>query len=219
MFTHLSHLLMIFQKDLRLGQPMYFRKVNMCLSEKLNIQNKRGLTEMNTQIKKAESRSLVARILQLTIWQAGGALDKALLLIAAVAEYIFVMHIGVVIGWVIGLWAGNVYFDHFSPEDYSKVFVLTKRGFIPYAFTKNGAIIGIFVSIVVLAVINRRLFIKDVVSLYAKGVTNSKEVARRLGHSVWRVERTMRMMRVAQNKNESGITISGRIVRPRAQLF
>lgn len=171
---------------------------------------------MSKQVKQGESHSLVPRRSRLPIWQAGGMLDKALLQIAVVVEYLFVMHIGVVIGWLIGLWAGNVYFDHFSPEDYSKAFMLTKQGVIPYAFTKNGAIIGILASIIALAVINRRLFLREIASFYAEGVTSSDEVARRLGYSVWRVERTMRRfnnnigrakMCVAQSKNESGITI------------
>jgi hypothetical protein len=145
-------------------------------------------------------------------------LDKALMLIAAVVEYLFVMHIGVVIGWLIGLCVGNIYFNHFSAEDYSKAFVLTKQGVIPYAFTKNGAITGILVSIIALAVINKRLFLREVASFYAKGVTSSVEVARRLGYSVWRVERTMRRLNnnigsakmcVAQSKNESGIVLPG----------
>ena len=147
---------------------------------------------MSKQVKQGESHSLVPRRSQLPVWQAGGMLDKALMLIAAVVEYLFVMHIGVVIGWLIGLWIGNVYFNHFSPEDYSRAFALTKHGVIPYAFTKNGAITGILVSIIALAVINKRLFLREVASFYAKGVTSSDEVARRLGYSVWRVERTMR---------------------------
>ena len=171
---------------------------------------------MSKQVKQGESHSLVPRRSRLSIWQAGGMLDKALLQIAVVVEYLFVMHIGVVIGWLIGLWAGNIYFDHFSPEDYSKAFVLTKQGVIPYAFTKNGAITGILVSIIALAVINKRLFFKDVTGLYAEGITSSKEIARRLGHSVWRVERTMRIFKnnnrragmcAARSENESGITI------------
>jgi hypothetical protein len=184
---------------------------------------------MYGQFKKGENNSLVARRLQPSKWQACGMLDKVLLLIAVVVEYLFVMHIGVVIGWLIGLWVGNIYFDHFSPEDYSKAFVLTKQGLIPYTFTENGEIIGIFVSIIVLAVINKRLFIKEVAGLYAEGVTSSDEVARRLGYSVWRVERIMRKfnknirrskMRVVQIKNKSGITIaSERIAEPQAQRF
>jgi hypothetical protein len=139
------------------------------------------------------------------------------------------MHIGVVIGWLIGLCAGNIYFDQFSPEDCSKAFVLTKQGVIPYAFTKNGAITGILVSVIALAVINKRLFLREVTSFYAKGVTSSDEVARRLGYSVWRVERTMRRfnsnierakMCIAHSKNESGITIlSQRIAGLRVQRF
>ena len=171
---------------------------------------------MSRQIKQSESHSLVPRRSQLPVWQAGGMLDKALMLIAAVVEYLFVMHIGVVIGWLIGLWIGNVYFNHFSPEDYSRAFALTKHGVIPYAFTKNGAITGILISIIALAAINKRLFLREVASFYVKGVTSSDEVARRLGCGVWRVERTMRRfnndvgrakMCVAQSKNESGITI------------
>jgi hypothetical protein len=171
---------------------------------------------MNKQFKKGECRSIVARRLQLLILQEGGMLDKALLLIAVVVEYLFVMHVGVIIGWLLGLWAGNVYFDHFSPQDYSKALVLTKQGVIPYAFTKNGAITGILVSIIVLAVINKRLFFKEVTDLYAEGITSSKEIARRLGHSVRRVERTMRIFKnnnrragmcAARSENESGITI------------
>jgi hypothetical protein len=175
------------------------------------MQNKRGLTEMDEQVKKVESHFLVARMLQLPILQSNGKLDKALSLIAIVAEYLLVIHIGAVIGWLIGLWVGNIYFDHIPIEDYSKAFILTKRGVIPFAFTKSGAIIGILISITVLAAINRRLFIKEVTGLYKQGITSSKTIAQRLGHSVWRVERAIKKfnkMDITQSKNKSEIAIA-----------
>jgi hypothetical protein len=44
---------------------MYFRAISKYLSEKLSMQHKSGLTEMNNQAKKGESHSLVAQRLQL----------------------------------------------------------------------------------------------------------------------------------------------------------
>lgn len=49
---------MIFQKDLRLRQPMYFRVISKCLSEKLSMQHKSELTEMkfNKNIRRFKMR-------------------------------------------------------------------------------------------------------------------------------------------------------------------
>jgi hypothetical protein len=69
----------------------------------------------------------------------------------------------------------------------------------------------------VLVFINKILFVKEVTGLYEQGVTNSKEIAQQLGHSVWRVERTTKKFNnnnkpvdigFTQNENKSGIILA-----------
>jgi hypothetical protein len=173
---------------------------------KKDMRNTSEITRTNKQPPKSGLWMLFS------IWQTGRTADKVLFIITAVAEYILVMHIGIIIGWFLGLWAGNVYFEYFPPQDSSKVFVLTRYGLIPHAFAKNGAIAGSFASIIFLWFINKRLFMKEVNGLYEEGITSSEEIAKRLGHSVQQVERTTRKLNknikqtsicVIQNKNES----------------
>ena len=122
-------------------------------------------------------------------------LDKLLLFVRVAVEYAFGMHIGYAIGWIIGLYAGHCYVKHFEPvyiDDLSQVSsLLSYWRSMPYNFSRYGAMIGVAIGVIVIAVINNKLLTQKVTSLYKTGVTNSNEIAQLLFESVGRVERKL----------------------------
>jgi NhaP-type Na+/H+ or K+/H+ antiporter len=83
-------------------------------------------------------------------------LDKLLGIVKVVVEYAFGMHIGFALGWVIGLYTGYTYVEHFEPvymEDLSEI--ATWR-MAPFIFARNGTFIGIIVGIIAIAIINSK---------------------------------------------------------------
>jgi len=122
-------------------------------------------------------------------------LDKLLLFVRVVVEYAFGMEIGYVTGWVIGLYAGHSYVEHFEPvylDDLSQLSsLLSYWRSMPYIFAPYGAMIGVAIGVITIAVINNKLLNHRVTSLYKKGITNSNDIARHLCESVGQIERKM----------------------------
>jgi len=87
-------------------------------------------------------------------------LDKLFIVIEMVVEYVCGIHIGYAIGWLIGLYVGNTYVEHFEPvylEDLSQLSSLLSRWrSAPYIFARNGAIIGVAVVVITIALIHNR---------------------------------------------------------------
>lgn len=87
-------------------------------------------------------------------------LDKLLIFIEVVVEYICGIHIGYAIGWLIGLYVGNTYVEHFEPvylEDLSQLSsLLSHWRLAPYIFARNGAMIGVAVVMVAIALIHNK---------------------------------------------------------------
>jgi len=121
-------------------------------------------------------------------------LDKLLLFIKVVVEYAFGVQIGYVLGWLIGLYAGHSYVEHFEPVyfDLNQLSnLLSYWRSMPYIFARNGALIGVAIGVIAIAIINNKLLNQRVKSLYKEGITNSNDIARLLGESVGQIERKM----------------------------
>lgn len=90
----------------------------------------------------------------------GQFLDKLLAFIRFVVEYAFGIHAGYAIGWVTGFFAGRFYAGRYEPvylADLSKLSsLLSYWRSVPYTFARNGALIGLAVGIIVIALIQMR---------------------------------------------------------------
>jgi len=122
-------------------------------------------------------------------------LDKLLIFIRAVVEPALGMHIGYVIGWLIGLYAGHSYVEHFEPVNLDDLSQLSSHlsywGSMPYIFARHGALIGVAVGVIAIAIINNKLLNQRVTSLYKEGSTDPNYIAHLLGESVGQIERKM----------------------------
>ena len=82
--------------------------------------------------------------------------DKLLGFVKVVVEYAFGMHVGYAVGWVIGLYAGYVYVEHFEPVYMADLSRLSYWRLAPYIFARNGAFIGVAVGMIAIAVMYTR---------------------------------------------------------------
>jgi len=125
-------------------------------------------------------------------------LDKLLLFVRVIVEYAFGMIIGYVIGWFMGLYIGNSYIKYFEPvhlDDLSKLssFLSYWRS-VPYIFAQYGAMIGVAIGIIAIAIINNKLLNQRITALYKEGITNSNDIAQLLGESIEQIERKMKRL-------------------------
>ncbi len=118
-------------------------------------------------------------------------LDKLLFLVEPAVEYIFGMHIGFAFGWLIGLCAGHSYVKHFEPTYLDDLSQLSFWREAPYVFAKHGALTGLAIGVIAIAIINGTLLNQRVTSLFEKKITNPNEIARLLDKSVGQIERKM----------------------------
>jgi hypothetical protein len=118
-------------------------------------------------------------------------LDKLLFFVKAVVEYAFGMHVGYVIGWLVGFYAGEFYVEHFEPMYLDDLSRLSYWRLAPREFAGNGALIGLAAGVIAIAIINAKLLNQRIVSLYERGTTNPDDIARALGKSPGQIERRM----------------------------
>ena len=123
--------------------------------------------------------------------KAGRFLDRSLFFIKIIIEYALGIHLGYAIGWLIGLWIGHTYVKYFEPVYLEDLNQLAYWRLAPEIFAKNGAIIGIAVGVIAIAIINRRSLNQRIISLYENGCTNPDNIARRLGKSHGKIERKL----------------------------
>jgi hypothetical protein len=87
-------------------------------------------------------------------------LDKLLIFIKVVVEYALGTHIGYALGWVIGLYVGHSYVEHFEPvylDDLSQLSgLLSHWRTAPYIFARNGAVIGVAAGMIAIALIHNK---------------------------------------------------------------
>ena len=83
-------------------------------------------------------------------------LDKLLMFIEVVVEYALGTHIDYALGWVIALYAGHSYVEHFEPVYLDDLSQLSYWRLAPYIFARNGAVIGVAVGIIAIALIHNK---------------------------------------------------------------
>jgi len=118
-------------------------------------------------------------------------LNRFLFFIKPIVEYAFGIHIGFAIGWPLGLYAGDVYVEHFKPVYFFDLNKLQQWELMPYEFARNGAVIGAVIGVITIAIINSRLLNQRVISLYEKRITAPKAIARALGKSERQIQRVI----------------------------
>jgi hypothetical protein len=77
-----------------------------------------------------------------------------LILAKVVVEYAFGMQIGYALGWITGLYIGHSYVEYFEPvylHDFSQ---LSYWRLAPSIFAQNGALIGVVLGMISIAIIN-----------------------------------------------------------------
>lgn len=95
-------------------------------------------------------------------------LDRLLFAVRGIVEYAFGMHIGFAIGWLLGLWTGNIYTEECEPVYFSGWSELRRWELMPYEFAGCGAIIGVIVGAIVIAVVNSRSSSHKAAALHEK---------------------------------------------------
>ena len=118
-------------------------------------------------------------------------LDRLLFLIKPIAEYAFGMHIGFAFGWLIGLCAGHSYVKHFEPSYLNDLSRLAFWREAPFLFARHGALTGLAIGVIAIAIINGTLLNQRVISLFEKNITNPDEIARLLDKGTGQIERTI----------------------------
>jgi len=118
-------------------------------------------------------------------------LDRLLFFIKTTVEYTLGIHLGYAIGWLIGLWVGHTYVEHFEPLYLDDLSHLSYWRLAPNIFAKNGAMIGIAAGVIAIAIVNNTLLNQRITSSYKNGCTNPNNIARLLGKSAGQIERKM----------------------------
>jgi len=116
-------------------------------------------------------------------------LDKLLFLIKPAAEYALGMHIGFLLGWITGFCIGHYYVEYFKPvyiEDFSE---LSYWNIAPGMFARYGALTGLAIGVIVIAIINNKLLHQRIISFYENKNTNPTEIARTLCKRTLRIDR------------------------------
>jgi NhaP-type Na+/H+ or K+/H+ antiporter len=91
-------------------------------------------------------------------------LDKLLILIGVVVEYTFGIYIGNTIGWLVGLYVGQSYVEHFGPVYLNDFNQLSYWRLAPYILARNVAVIGMVVGLIAIAVVNNKPLKKRITS-------------------------------------------------------
>ena len=87
-------------------------------------------------------------------------IDKLLSFMDMIVEYAFGTSIGYALGWVVGFYTGRFYVDHFEPvylNDLSQLSsMLAYWGSVPQIFAQKGALIGMILGVITIAVIHNK---------------------------------------------------------------
>jgi len=87
--------------------------------------------------------------------------ERLLFFVQPVIEYAFGAHIGFAIGWLLGLWAGKTWVEYFEPVCMDGLNEFFYWRLLPYNIAKSGAVIGISVGIITVAIIRKRIGLKE----------------------------------------------------------
>lgn len=120
--------------------------------------------------------------------------DRLLSFVKPVVEYSFEMYMGAVIGHLVGWYSGNAYVDHFEPVYLYDIEHLKQWESLPRDFAVYGAIIGVVLGAIMIAIINSKLLCQRVASLYEKGVIDPEDIGRALGKSGRQIQRAIKKL-------------------------
>jgi hypothetical protein len=129
----------------------------------------------------------------ISIWQ---LFDRLLLFIKPIVEYALGMHLGFASGWLMGLYAGHVYVNHFEPLYINDLSELSFWTSAPDMFARYGALAGSIIGILAILIINSYLLNQKIIKLFEKGITDPSQIARFLGCSSGKIER--KIVKLAQ---------------------
>jgi hypothetical protein len=87
--------------------------------------------------------------------------DRLLFFVQPVIEYALGVHIGFAIGWLLGLWAGKTWVEYFEPVCMDGLSELFYWRLLPYNIAKSGAVIGVGMGIIMVAIIRKRIGLKE----------------------------------------------------------
>jgi len=138
--------------------------------------------------------------MNISVWK---LLDRLLLVIRPIAEYVFGMHIGFAFGWLIGLYVGHIYANHFEPLYIDNLNKLAYWTAAPQIFARYGALTGLIIGILAILKINSNLVSQEIIRLCEKGVTNPTQIARLLDSNLNKIQRKIFKLakkgKIAQN--------------------
>ena len=117
--------------------------------------------------------------------------DRVLFFVKPIVEYAFGVYMGFVVGWLLGLYVGNIYAEQFKPVYFSDLTELRQWMLMPYDLARYAAFIGTIAGVIIIAIINSKLFSRRVLALYEEEITEPKDIARRLGRGERQVQRAI----------------------------
>lgn len=118
-------------------------------------------------------------------------IDRVLFFIKPIVEYGFGVYMGFVVGWLLGLYAGNICAEQFKPVYFSDLTEVRQWMLMPYDFARCTAFIGTIAGVIIIAIINSKLLSRRVLALYEAEVTKPKNIALRLGKSERQTQRVI----------------------------
>jgi hypothetical protein len=118
-------------------------------------------------------------------------LDRLLLFIRPIVEYVFGMHIGFAFGWLFGLVAGHYYVNHFEPVYLEDLNQFSFWNAVPNMFARCGALAGLMIGVIAIFIINSKLLNQNVAALYEQGITKPSKIAQLLDKNVGQIKRKM----------------------------
>lgn len=127
-------------------------------------------------------------------------LGRLLLFAGSIVEYAFGAHIGFAACWVAGFLLGDTYVEYLKPAYMNDLGQLSYWELLPYRFAKDCAIFGIVAGIIIIAIVKNKLLRHNIVSLYEKGVSEPRSIARRLGRSEEQIQRVIKKFALQKRK-------------------
>ena len=126
--------------------------------------------------------------INISIWQ---LCDRLLFFIKPIVEYALGMHLGFASGWLMGLYAGHVYVNHFEPLYINDLSELSFWTAAPNMFARYGALTGLIIGVLAILIINSYLLNQRIIELCEKGITDPGQIAQLLDCNSSKIERKL----------------------------
>jgi hypothetical protein len=92
-------------------------------------------------------------------------LDRLLLFVDFIAGYALGANIGFFVGWLVGFVSGSSYVKYFEPVYIYDTSQLFYWELLPYRVARDCAIIGVVAGVVIIKIVEHRLFRHNIISL------------------------------------------------------